>query len=40
MIDKILKNRWTAAVDRCNDEKLNLNGISVYTIEIMLIEDI
>jgi hypothetical protein len=39
MIDKVLKNRWTTAVDLCNDEKLNPNGVSVDTIERMLIEE-
>jgi hypothetical protein len=40
MIDRALKNRWTAAVDLCSDEKLNLNGVSVDTIERMLIEEL
>ncbi len=38
MIDKVLNNRWTAALDLFNDEKLNPNGDSVDTIERMLIE--
>ncbi len=39
MIDKVLKNRWTTAVDLYNDEKLNPNSFSVDKIERMLIEE-
>jgi hypothetical protein len=40
IIDKVLKNRWTTALDLFNDEKLNLNGVSVDTIETMFIEEL
>ncbi len=34
-----MNNVWTTAVDFCNDEKLNPNGVCVNTIERMLIEE-
>jgi hypothetical protein len=39
MVDKVLKNRLTTAVDLFNDKILNPNGVSVDKIERMLIEE-
>jgi hypothetical protein len=39
LIEKVLNNGWNTAVDLFNDEKLNPNGVSVGTIERILIEE-
>ncbi len=36
MINEVLSNRFTTAVDLFNNENINHNGASVYTIERLL----
>lgn len=39
MIDKVLSNRWTTAQDLFHDQKLNIVGASVDTIQRMLTDE-